>query len=149
MTGKEETQSGRLDLDQPRMLRDREQIALRRKELSKPHIEPLTQFVESLRGRGLGSVPDFDPWDGGINARALFLFEKPGPRAFASGFISRNNDDPTAENTLKFMQYAKIPRQETCIWNVVPGWNGTIRLTNAELRRGTDALPPLLVLYDA
>jgi hypothetical protein len=48
-------------------------------------------------------VPDFDPLDGGVNAQVLFLLEKPGPMAAedgkraGSGFISRDNDDGTAE----------------------------------------------------
>jgi hypothetical protein len=44
----------------------------------------------------------------------LFLFEKLGPmtaEAGGSGFISRNNDDPTAEATFRFMEQAKIPRK--------------------------------------
>ena len=58
---------------------------------------------------GVGPVPDFDPLDGGIETRTLFLFEKPGrmtadgfARRFGSGFISRNNDDQTAEATFAF-----------------------------------------------
>ena len=57
----------------------------------------------------------FDPRDGGIRAQALFLFEKPGPKANASGFISRDNDDPTAENIFRFMNQAGIPRKKTCL----------------------------------
>jgi hypothetical protein len=84
----------------------------------------LTQFAAALRERGMGIVPDFDPLDGGVDARILFLFEKPGPMTSedrgGSGFISRNNDDPTAEATFRFMQAAGIPRTLTVIWNVVP-----------------------------
>jgi hypothetical protein len=73
--------------DRPRLLRDTEQIRLRRSELVKPHIKPLADFAESLRNAAYGEVPDFDPWDGGTQAKVLFLFEKPGPKAFASGFV--------------------------------------------------------------
>jgi len=132
--------------DRQRLLGDKKQVALRRAELFKPHIKSLTAFVQRLRKRGHGKVPYFDPWDGGISAKALFLFEKPGPKAFASGFVSRNNNDRTAENTFNFMKAACIPRKQTCLWNVVPGWNGTIRLTSAELRKGADALLELLDL---
>jgi hypothetical protein len=37
-----------------------------------------------------------------------------------SGFISRNNDDRTAEATWDFMEEARIPRAATVTWNVVP-----------------------------
>lgn len=74
------------------------------------HIAPLTEYVAKLRLRGLGEVPDFDPLDGGIEARILFLLEKPGPmtaeggKRIGSGFISRNNDDSTAAATIGFMR---------------------------------------------
>lgn len=130
--------------DRPRLLRHEEQIRLRRSELEKPHIKPLALFAECLRNENHGQVPDFDPWDGGTKAKVLFLFEKPGPKAFASGFVSRNNDDRTAENTFRFMEQVRIPRETTCLWNVVPGWNGTTRLTKDELKRGGLALRELL-----
>ena len=93
-------------------------------------------------------VPDFDPLDGGVDAIILFLFEKPGPMTSAttagartrtgSGFISRDNDDSTAENTFMFMREAGIPRKQTVTWNVVPWWNGTRKVTAAELREGAE-----------
>lgn len=138
--------AGKLHFDAPRLLRDPAQIARRRLELAEPHIKPLTQFAQSLRERGYGQVPDFDPWDGGIAAQALFLFEKPGPKAFASGFISRNNDDPTAEHTFNFLRQAEISRRATCLWNTVPGWNGTRKLTSKELKQGAAALCELIPL---
>jgi len=85
-----------------------------------------------------GDVPDFDPLDGGINAEVLFLFEKPGPMTSGSGFISRDNDDPTAETTMDFMAKAGLARERTVTWNVIPWWwNGTTKVTPAELRQGT------------
>jgi len=114
--------------------------------LFEAHVAPLTEYVQSLRERGWGDVPDFDPLDGGIRAKALFLFEKPGPKASVSGFISRNNDDKTAENTFTFMTQANIPREDVCIWNVVPGWNGTTKVSSDELKRGVDSLGGLFTL---
>ena len=114
-----------------------------------PHVAPLTDFVEGLRtARPDWEFPDFDPLDGGSTADILFLFEKPGPMTSkggkGSGFISRNNDDPTAETTFRFMQEAKLPRKRTVLWNVVPGWNGTRRITGPELLAGVSALKDLL-----
>jgi len=132
--------------DAPRLLKDECERERRRQLLSAPHMAPLTIFADALRQRGFGDVPDFDPCDGGVRAAVLFLFEKPGPQAGASGFISRNNDDPTAENTFRFMHQAGLPRECVCIWNVVPGWNGTRAITGAELRRGVAAVRELLLV---
>ena len=90
--------------------------------------------AEKLRERRSVEVPEFDPLDGGVDARVLFLLEKPGPmtsgvdgtkQRTGSGFISRNNDDPTAEAIFNFMQQAGISRKMTISWNVIPWWNGT------------------------
>jgi hypothetical protein len=44
--------------------------------------------------------------------------------AAGSGFISRDNDDPTAEATFHFMERAGIPRRDALIWNhPVVGWS--------------------------
>ena len=130
--------------DRPRSMRDPEVRARRRAMLTLPHIVPLTRYTKQLRQQGAGEIPEFDPMDGGIDAQALFLFEKPGPMTTTgvsgnrtgSGFISRNNDDPTAEATFKFMHQAAIPRTQTVTWNVVPSWNGTRKVSGSEL---TDA----------
>src|ERR1700740_40451 len=80
--------------------------------------------------------PNFDPLDGGVDAQVLFLFEKPGPMTVGddgSGFISRKNDDPTAEATFEFMSRAGIPRHLTVTWNLIPWWNGTRKVTRLEI----------------
>jgi len=121
--------------------------------LNLPHIEPLARFAADLRIRHNIEVPDFDPLDGGIRARILFLKEKPGPMTSAfrsgrvgSGFISRDNDDPTAEATFRFMSEAGIPREDTLMWNVVPGWNGTRKITRQELIDGVAEVRNLMEL---
>ena len=103
---------------------------------------------------GRGEVPDFDPLDGGDGAQALVLFEKPGPMTsigrgrerLGSGFISRDNDDPTAEATFHFMRKAGLERRVTTVWNMVPWWNGTRAIRADELRAGMNALDNLVVL---
>ena len=134
--------------EEPRSLRDRNERERRSAILRAPHISPLTEFAASLRTADL-IVPNFDPMDGGIDARMLFLFEKPGPKTDpegGSGFISRDNDDATAEATFHFMREAFIPRQETVIWNVIPYWNSTVIISKGELPKGRSALPGLLKL---
>ena len=122
--------------------------------LDLPHVARLTAYAAKLRERGSVEVPDFDPLDGGVDALVLFLFEKPGPmtaeggrgRRVGSGFISRNNDDPTAEATFDFMQKAGIQRKLTVIWNVIPWWNGKRKLTKEELRNGAQSVQELIGL---
>jgi len=112
-------------------------------------MSPLTRFVEDLRARNIGEVPWFDPLDGGVNAKALFLLEKPGPMTVepnGSGFISRNNDDPTAEATHTFMRHAGLERKDVVIWNVIPAWNGTRDITAPELATGLSHLGALIDL---
>src|SRR5437868_1810926 len=90
--------------------RDPAEVARKRSLLHEPHVAPLTAFVERLRARhgGGDSVPWFDPTEAGVNARILALLEAPGPKATGtegprpkskgSGFISCDNDDPTADH---------------------------------------------------
>jgi hypothetical protein len=122
--------------------------------LHQPHIAPLTEFVHSLRERGDAEYPYFDPADAGVNASILFLLEKPGPMTVhtgrglraGSGFISRDNDDPTAEASFGFYKAAGVDRPRSLVWNVIPGWNGTIKVTGAEVKTGMENLAHLLKL---
>lgn len=137
--------------DCPRSLRFPAAIADRKGMIHDPHIAPLSEFVAKLRRANPDwEFPEFDPLDGGVTAEVLFLFEKPGPMTSAggrgSGFISRDNDDPTAETTFSFMNQAKLPRRCTVIWNIVPGWNGSRTIKSAEVRAGIDSLKVLLSL---
>lgn len=140
--------------DFARSLRD-PTIRLRRKSmLNAPHMKRLNKYVSQLRQHSKGEVQDFDPLDGGNEALALFLLEKPGPmtansklgKREGSGFISRNNDDRTAEATINFMREAKIPRELTIIWNVVPWWNGTRKVSSHELLAGVQCVKELVRL---
>ena len=101
--------------------------ASRQADLHLPHVAPLTAFVEAIRTeRGLESeIPFFDPRDGGTRAHALFLLEAPGPKAVRSGFISRDNPDPSARNFRVLLATAAIPRERTVLWNIVPWYIGT------------------------
>jgi hypothetical protein len=114
----------RLPPDRPRALLDPEKIAERMRLLDKPHIRPLTRYVRELRSRSGLQVPDFDPFDGGVDAELLFLLWKPGKGAKASGFVSRDNKD--AEFVFEFMREAKVPRDRAVIWNVIPDFDAKI-----------------------
>ena len=119
------------------------------------HMLPLHKYVGELQKKPGVIVPRFDPLDGGVEAEILFLFEKPGPKTAVVeypeigrriGFISRNNDDPTAEATHFFMEQAEISREKTITWNVMPWWNGTTKLTSDEIKEGVAALEGLIDL---
>ena len=117
-----------------------------------PHVKPLTDYVAALRAN-LGEhyhIPDFDPCDGGIHARALFLLEAPGPKAKASGFVSSNNPDPTAKNLWNLIHNAGIARADTLIWNIVPWYVGTgkhiLPVNNADRVQALPYLEELLTL---
>lgn len=140
------------DDDRPKSLSDpglREQRCL---QLTRPHIAPLARFVASLRVEAgpQACIPDFDPWDGGIEADVLFLLEAPGRRAVASGFISRNNPDETAKNFFELNRDAGISRRRTVTWNVVPWYIGTTTKIRAakrsDIQHANDALRSLLAL---
>jgi len=91
------------------------------------HMTKLTAFVRRIRRDPTsgGNVPDFDPLDGGERARVLVLLEAPGRKAVATGFISRDNPDPTAANFFRVLKASQLPRRDTVLWNIVPWYIGT------------------------
>jgi hypothetical protein len=118
-----------VDTLQPRALKVNSVLAERRSKLDEPHVAPLNQWVRSLRSRlGPSSiVPWFDPADGGINARILWLLEAPGPRSTeqrGSGIISCDNNDGAAENTWRTRTEAGVDRRDVVHWNVIPYYIG-------------------------
>jgi hypothetical protein len=100
--------------------------ALRLGMLGQPDIAPLAAFLERIRRvRGLShGVPFFDPLDGGVGARYLVVHESPGPQAAKSGFISRDNPDESAKNTLLLHGEAALDRHLVAICNIVPWYIG-------------------------
>ena len=108
-------------------LRDAKALKERREMLSLPHVLPLVNYLDSMKKK-LGNefeTPMFDPCDGGINAKVLFLLEAPGRKAVGSGFISRNNPDPSAKNMNKLLFESGFKREETLLWNIIPWYVGT------------------------
>lgn len=89
-------------------------------------------------------IPCFDPCDGGVEAKALFLLEAPGPKAIVSTYVSRNNPDQTAKNIGALMQYANIERRDTLLWNIVPWYVGNgQKIRPVHARDLEEALPHL------
>lgn len=142
--------------DQPRTNREPAEIARKLALLEAPHVGPLTLYVRRLRAsRGRDeSIPWFDPTDAGVDAPILVLLEAPGRRATAkqgSGFVSADNDDPTAANAWRLYQEAGIDRRsDLVVWNVIPWYIGTdyaVRgWTEADLDEAREALRGLICL---
>ncbi len=137
----------------PRALRDPDAVRRRRALLdSRPrHMARLIDYVADLRAQQPGwEVPDLDPASGGEAARALFLFEKPGPRTSrtrGSGFISVHNDDRTAEATYRFaLERNRLPLEWCLISNVIPWWDGTLAISPPQRRLATGAITGLVGL---
>ncbi len=124
----------------------------KRAALTEPHMEPLATYVQQIRQDrpSENRIPDFDPDDGGVNAKVLFVLEAPGPKAIATGFVSRDNPDLTARNLKTYMTEAGISRRQSLIWNIVPWYIGagnTIRAASAaDVRAGSVFLEQLLGL---
>ena len=137
---------------EPKTLRSQDARTARLAEIHAPHIAPLTRFVEELRQQKGEDfhIPLMDPFDGGINAKVLFLLEAPGAKAKSSGFISRDNPDPTAANIWTMIRDVGIERTNCLLWNSVAWYVGTatrIRAVKAaEVRESADALRTLLGL---
>jgi hypothetical protein len=109
----------------PRAFRDATVVEARRKMLREPHIASLTAFVDDLRAANPGvHIPYMDPLSGGIHAEILFLFQHPGLKTKASGFLSIDNDDKTAANTTAILQKIGIKREVTLFWNTFFGYLG-------------------------
>lgn len=132
--------------DEPYALKDPEEFKRRSAMLSLPHMAPLSSYLEGVRRR-LGPeyhIPAFDPCDGGIHARLLFLLEAPGPQAVASSFISRNNPDQTARNMNQLFRDADIARKDTVLWNIVPWYVGDGRKIRPVSREDIQEAVPFL-----
>lgn len=140
-----------INQNEPNALRFEEEKRRRVALLSQPHIAPLVAYLEKIKAEnGDKELPCFDPCDGGVEAKALFLLEAPGPKAVGSQFISRNNPDPSARNLCGLLQEAKIGREDSLLWNIVPWYVGDgtrIRAVNREdIRQSLPYLQELLLL---
>lgn len=138
--------------DYAKSLGDKKVVEERLNMLNNDNVKDLTLFVEKLRKRYCHTkqIPYFDPMDGGVSAKCLFVLEAPGPNAVKSGFISRNNPDETAKNMFELLQELKIARSDTILWNIVPWYIGReekIRPANSnDIKEGYKCLEELIVI---
>ncbi|WP_199184002.1 hypothetical protein [Cryobacterium sp. Y57] len=87
-----------------------------------PHIKPVNDYVDEISTPDLW-VPCVAPIHGGINARVLFVLRDPGPatqRETGSGFISIENDDPTAERQCNRFESVGLSASAILPWNAYP-----------------------------
>ena len=103
-------------------------------------------------------VPLFDPRSGGTNARLLLLLQDPSEVAqHGSGFISRDNNDPTANNTAALMDQVGLDYGQVVAWNVVPWWvkdpalavDDKLRTLTAEAKLAAPYVGELLVMLES
>ena len=120
---------------------------------TEPRVEALRDWARALERRRGVVVPQFDPADGGNEARVLLLLEAPGPMTNTSntrpgsGFISVDNDDQTAANV--WLARDEVGLHDGVIhWNIVPWYLGTAarKPTVAELADGAAELLDLMRL---
>lgn len=113
-------------------------------------IRPLRDWTASFERRTAGRVvPRFDPAEAGVDSRVLFVLEAPGPMTNAlsgnrrpgSGFISVDNDDPTAANLWAARDAAGL-HDDYLAWNIVPWYLGpaSVKPNVAEVAEGAQAL---------
>jgi uracil-DNA glycosylase len=93
-------------------------------------------------------VPSFCPSDGGVNAEIMFLLEKPGPMTDpengGSGYVSFDNNDPTACASREFIRQIGLERKKIIVWNAIPIWNGTRHISSTERKNAWAHLKELL-----
>lgn len=137
-------------MDEPKSLRDPSVLAERTAQIEMPHVAPLNAWVRDLREQ-LGPeaiVPWFDPADGGVDASILWLLEAPGPKSTTerggSGFISCDNNDPTADVTWRTRVEAGVSRTAVVHWNVIPAYLGSDTKIRAANSADVAASGPLL-----
>ncbi|MBY4214334.1 uracil-DNA glycosylase [Rhodococcus fascians] len=83
----------------------------------------LNMWVDETREKTGESIPYFDPDAGIEGVRVLMLLQDPSNAADGeSGFISRYNNDPTAQNVYKTCEATGLRYETYLPWNVVPWW---------------------------
>lgn len=116
-------------------------------------VQLLRDWAASFERRVDGRiVPHFDPAEAGVDARVLFVLEAPGPMTNAltrsgSGFISVDNDDPTAANLWKARDAAGL-HDGFLVWNIVPWYLGpaSVKPKAGEIAEGAEALREVMSL---
>jgi len=111
--------------DSARQHKDEDFLKAKLDRLWDPHVAPLNELCDQMAGDTGKKIPYFDPFDGGVNAKLLFILYKPQNGAEGSNIVSMDNDDPAAETTFHAFGEAGIPRSDIALWNIIPWFDGT------------------------
>jgi hypothetical protein len=119
-----------------------------------PRVRVVNELCDALSLEKPGvTVPYVAPHYNAANATILSLSSNPGPRAGGdggSGFLSRENDDPTAERMSRVFATVGLSDEHVLPWNAYPWYvhqaypNG---LPAGLLNEGLDPLKRLLELH--
>lgn len=108
------------------------------------HIEPINRLVDELREKRQCGMPYVDARYGGVEAEVLFLFQDPGPgtdaNATGSGFLSAQNNDPSAERFLRCLNKVGLAVERVVTWNAYPWMKPGKGLTAKQLEEGGEVL---------
>lgn len=89
-------------------------------------VGPLNKWVDEIRVSTKENVPYFDPRAATQGTDVLVLLQDPsGEAQLGSGFISRDNNDPTAHSTTLAAEAGGLSYSRSLHWNVVPWWVAT------------------------
>ena len=106
-----------------------QEVARRRAARRNEPVAKLNRWVEDdlrtmadLPEATRATIPWFDPEGGGGKARLLFLMQDPSRTAAGTGFISPDNDDPTAMNSTRACDAADLSPDLRVHWNIYPWW---------------------------
>lgn len=110
-----------------------ENIRTRLEQVLDPRVRELNEWVVNLRedprlppGAGR-TIPFFDPRGGGVEARVLFLMQDPSEVATFTGFISPDNNDPSASNSTIACDAAGLSSRDRLHWNIFPWWVNVVK----------------------
>ena len=112
-------------------------------------VAAINRFIDELGAENeAGHPPYIPPICGGVDALALSMSRDPGPKAGGikgSGFLSIENDDPSAERMGQFLGEAGINYRQVVPWNAYP-WYINSDPTAEQLFAGVEPLRRLISL---
>ena len=112
-------------------------------------VAAINRFIDELGVENeAGHPPYIPPICGGVDALALSISRDPGPKAGGikgSGFLSIENDDPSAERMGRFLRGAGIDYRQVVPWNAYP-WYFNGDPTAEQLYAGVEPLRGLIGL---
>jgi hypothetical protein len=133
----------------PRLMRDEAFRSEQWERRFEPHIAPINRLVDKLQDPGgRGWLPYVAPLHGGVRSTVLSVLRDPGPatqQGSGSGFLSIENDDPTAARQAELFAVVDVSPAAVLPWNAYP-WYVNRAPSAGERQIGVDPLMRLLNL---